>query len=186
MELENLKSGWLTAGSTLKNEADLLKMTKITNHPSLKRVRRKLLIETLLLIFLLVVYYDWFDGDKKPFYANLLLVLGLLLYIANDALGYISLLRPVRGINLKLSIENYLGSVKRLSVFSLVISFLYGISLIVFFASVIDFTREKRLILLGIIITLFQVLLWSARIWNKRIKALRQQVKDLDSNESAQ
>jgi hypothetical protein len=186
MELENLKSGWQTAGSALRNEADLLKMTKITNHPFLKRVRRKLLIETLLLIFLLIVYYDWFDGDKKPFHANLLLVTGVLLYIANDIVGYISLLRPVRGINLKLSIENYLGSIKRLSLFSIGISFLYSISLIVFFASVINFTREKRFILLGIILILFQLMLWSARIWSARIKALKQQVKDLDTNESVQ
>jgi hypothetical protein len=181
MELENLKSGWQNAGAAVKSEADILKMTKITNHPSLKKIRKKLLIETLLLIFLLVVYYDWFDGDTKPFYANLLLVTAVLLYIANDVIGYISLVRPVRGINLKLSIEKYLNRIWQLSVFSLTVSFLYGISLVMFFTSVIDFTREKRFILLGIIITLIQVILWSARVWNKRIKTLKQQVKDLNS-----
>ena len=183
MELKNLKSGWQNAGVALKSEVDILKMTKLTNHPSLKTIRKKLLIETLLLIFLSVVYYDWFDGNKKPFYANLLLITALLLYIANDVIGYISLVRPVRGVNLKLSIEKYLHSIRRLSVFSLGVSFLYSISLIMFFTSVIDFTREKRFILLGMIVILSQAILWSARVWNKRIKTLKQQVKDLDSDE---
>jgi len=179
MELNDLKTGWQNAGVALKNESDILKMTKIRHHPSLKRIRKKLLIETLLLIFVLVVYYDWFDGNKKPLYANLLMVTALLLYIANDIIGYISLVRPVRGINLKLSIEKYLGNIRRLRVFSLSVSFLYSIAFIIFFTSVIDFTREKRFLLLGMIVILFQVMLWSARVWNKRIKELKQQAKDL-------
>jgi len=184
MEYKNLKSGWQNAGVALKKEDDILKMTKITNHPSLKKVRKKLLIETALLIFLLVVYYDWFDGNQKPFVANLLLVMSLILYIANDIIGYISLVRPVRDTNLKLSFEKYLGSIKRFSIFSLLVSFLYSISFLVFFTSVIDFTREKRFILFGIILILIQAMFWSARVWGKRIKMLKQQVKYLDSDEA--
>ena len=65
MELTDLKSGWQNAGEAFKNEADLLNMTRITNHPSLKKIRMKLIAETIFLLFFLVIYYDWFDGDKK-------------------------------------------------------------------------------------------------------------------------
>ena len=121
----------------------------------------------------LFVYYDWFDGDKKPFYANALLVSGLLLYIINDVIGYISMANPINGLNLKISIENYLARIKRLSVLSIIFSFLYSISFIVFFASVINFTKEKSLILAGIILVLFQMMLWSYRVWSKWIKSFK-------------
>ena len=183
MELQDLKSGWQNAGGVSKSETDILHMTKITNHPSLKRIRRKLMIETIMLLLFLVVYYDWFDGDKKPFAVNVLLVSSLLLYILNDVIGYISIARPVRGINLKLSIQNYLMRIKRLSVFSLIISFVYSISIIIFFTSVINFTKEKKLILAGLIIVLFQMFFLSFKTWTKWIKSLKQQVNDFNLDE---
>src|SRR5688572_28196063 len=161
MELNDLKPGWQNAGGTLKSEEELKRMTKITNHPSLKRIRIKLIVETIGLVLFLFVYYDWFDGGKKPFYANLLLVSGLLMYILNDVIGYISILKPIRGINLKISFQNYLVRIKRLYFFSLIISFLYSISIIVFFTSVINFTKEKSLLLAGIILVLFQMIFLS-------------------------
>ena len=183
MELTDLKSGWQNAGEAFKNEADLLKMTKITNHPSLKKIRMKLIAETIFLLFFLVIYYDWFDGNKKPLYANALLVTGLLLYIGNDVIGYLSIVKPVNGLNLKTSLKNYLVGIKRLSVFSLVFSILYAISLLAFFASSISFTREKRFLLLGLVIVLCQLMLWSYKVWTNRIKKLEQQVKDFAAEE---
>jgi hypothetical protein len=183
MELNDLKSGWQNAGGAFKSEADLQKMTRIIRHPSLKKIRTRLIVETIGLVFFLFVYYDWFDGDKRPFYVNLLLAGSLLLYISNDVIGYVSIARPIRGINLKLSIQNYLMRVKRLSFFSLIISLLYSVSLIVFFTSVINFTKEKRLILAGIIIVLFQMFFLSLKIWTKRINKLKQQVSDFNLDE---
>ena len=180
MELQDLKSGWQNAGGVSKSETDILHMTKITNHPSLKRIRRKLMIETIMLLLFLVVYYDWFDGDKKPFYANAVLIAGLLLYIGNDVIGYIAVVNPISGLNLKLSLAKYVAVIKRLAIFSLVFSFLYSVALIVFFTSVIHFTREKNFLLLGMIIVLFQMVFWSQRIWTKWIKSLQQQVKEFD------
>jgi hypothetical protein len=183
MELQDLRSGWHNAGDAYKSETDLLTMTKI--NPSLKKIRRKLIVETISLTLFLLVYYDWFDGDKKPFYANALLVSSVLLYIINGAVGYVSLLNPISGLNLKTSIEGYLARIKQLSVFSVALSFLYSICFLVFFISVINFNREKSFILLGIILVLFQVMFWSYRIWNKWIKNLEQQMKDLDHEEES-
>ncbi|MEO8413097.1 MAG: hypothetical protein ABI472_05530 [Ginsengibacter sp.] len=184
MELDDLKSNWQNAGGYSKSESDLLNMTKLTHHPSLKKIRIKLIAETIFLVLFLVIYYDWFDGDKKPLYANIILATGLLFYIANDMIGYVAIAKPVSGLNLKLSITNYFARIKRLAIFSLIFSFLYSISLIVFFTSVIHFTREKRFLLLGLVIILFQLMFWSFRVWTRRIKSLQQQVKDFDTDDN--
>lgn len=184
MELDDLKSNWQNAGKAFKSKTELLNMTRITHHPALKKIRIKLIAETIFLLFFLIIYYDWFDGDKKPFYANVILVLGLLFYIANDIIGYLSIAKPIRGINLKTSVTNYFSRIKRLAVFSLFFSFLYSISIIVFFTSVIHFTREKRFLLVGIAVVLFQLMFWSIRVWTKRINSLKQQMKEFEEDEN--
>lgn len=185
MELNDLKSDWKNAGEDFKSEADLLIMTKIANHPSIKKIRTKLIIEAVVLLFFLFIYYDWFDGDKKPFYANLSLVVGLLLYILNDIIGYISITRPIRETNLKISLQNYLMRIKRLSISSVIITFLYSISIIIFFTSVITFTKEKGLILIFSIVVAVQFILLSLRMWTKWIKNLELQVKDFNIEEES-
>jgi hypothetical protein len=184
MELNDLKSGWQNAGENFKSEADLRRMTKIVNHPSIKKIRAKLIVETILLLFFLFIYYDWFDGDKKPFYANLALVVGILLYIFNDVIGYVSITRPIRGTNLKLSLQNYLMRIKRLSISSVIITFLYSISIIIFFTSIITFTKEKGLMLVFSTVVVVQLILLSLRIWAKWIKKLKLQVKDFNLDET--
>jgi|APDOM4702015159_1054818.scaffolds.fasta_scaffold31869_1 hypothetical protein len=184
MELNDLKTEWQMADTAFKSEADLLKMTKIKNHPSLKGIMTKLVAETIFFTLFLAVYYDWFDGDQKPFFANALLVVSLLLYIATDMIGYVSIVMKISGSDLKVSLEKYLSRIKQLATFSLICSFLYSLSFLVFFSSVIHFTKEKSFILLGILIVVAQMLLWSQRTWGKWIKGLQQQVTDFDSEEA--
>jgi len=184
MELEDLKSDWKNAPVVEKSEIDLQKMTKIKNHPSLKRIRTKLIIETICFVFFLVVYYDWFDGDKKPFFANIFLVISLLLFIANDIVGYFSIVSRIEGSNLKTSLEKYLSKIKRLATMSLICTFLYSISIVVFFTSVIHFNREKSFILLFMSIILIQMMFWSHRTWTKWIKNLELHVSDFKLEEA--
>jgi hypothetical protein len=181
MELNDLKSNWQNAGGTSKSESDLQKMTKIAGSSAMQRLRKKLVIESIALLMFSLVYYDWFDGDKKPVYANVLLLSGVLLYILNDVIGYIAISNPISGLNLKLSIQNYLQRVRHLFMFSLIISVLYGISLLVFFSSVIHFTKEKGLLLAGLIATLSLMYFLSFRIWNSWLTNLRRQAKDFES-----
>lgn len=178
MELNELKSGWQNAGGNYRTEADLERMTKLNQHPTLKRIRTKLIIETIILSFFLVVYYDWFDGGQKPLYANLLLFAGVLLYIFNDVIGYISLAKPVMKENLRSSVQHLLTRVKRLSILSLIVSLLYSVCLITFFLSIVTFTREKSFILLGMILVLVQLTHISYKVWRNWILKLELQVKD--------
>jgi heme A synthase len=186
MQENDLKSNWKNAGGSFRNETDLQKMTRVANHPALKKIKMKLIVESIGLMFFLFIYYDWFDGNKKPFILNLLLVGSLILYILNDVIGYITVSSPIRGMNLRLSIQNYLKGIRRLSVLSLIISFLFSISIIVFFSSAIDFTKEKKLILAGIIVVLIQMLLISFKTWKKRINNLKQQLTEFNDEEMKQ
>jgi hypothetical protein len=178
MELNDLKSAWRHVNGTEKSVTDLQKMTKIANLPSIKKIRTKLIAEVIGLTLFSFIYYDWFDGDQKPMYANLLLLSSLFLYILNNVTGYIAVIWPVIGNSLKTSIQDYLVRIKRLSVFSLIISFLYSISLILFFTSVINFTGEKQLILICLIIFLLTMTYSSFRTWTKWINSLSRRVKE--------
>ncbi|MHA4812634.1 hypothetical protein ACX0G9_31360 [Flavitalea flava] len=181
MDLQDLKSSWQNAGGPAKMESDLQKMTRISRLPSIKKIRIKLIMETIGLTLFLLVYRDWFDGDKKPFFVNALLVSSVLLYIFNDVLGYISLVLPASGANLKLSLQQYLVRIRRLSVFSLMVSSLYSIFLILFFSAVINFTKVKVLLLVGVLILMALMVWFSFRTWNKWIRALASQVEDFTS-----
>jgi hypothetical protein len=183
MELDDLKTNWQNAGDIYKTEADLQEMTRIVNHPSLKRVRTKLIVEIIGLTVLLLVYYDWFDGHEKSMYANLTLVTAVFLYILNDVVGYFSLSKPIMGVNLRLSIQNYLSRVTRLFILSTIASVLYSASVIIFFMSVVNLTREKKLILAGIGIIFFQMIFWSSRIWRRRINKLKEQVMQFNTED---
>jgi hypothetical protein len=180
MELNDLKSGWQNAGGDFKSQEDLQRMTKVTNHPSLKKIRTKLIAETIGLTFFLFIYYDWFDGDQKPLYANLLLAAALLLYICNDVIGYISISSPVMNQNLKLSLRQYLTRVKRLSVYSLIVTVVYSAAILIFFTSVIHVTKEKAFLLLGCAVVLCQMLFISYKSWSKWIKNLKQLINEFN------
>ena len=56
MELSDLKSGWQNAGGEFKSEGDLQRMTEMVNHPSIKKIRTKLVIEIIMLVFFLFIY----------------------------------------------------------------------------------------------------------------------------------
>jgi phosphotransferase system glucose/maltose/N-acetylglucosamine-specific IIC component len=180
MELNDLKSGWQNAGGAFKSQEDLQRMIKVTNHPSLKKIRTKLIAEIIGLTMFLFIYYDWFDGDQKPLYANLLLLAALLLYICNDVIGYISISIPTMNQNLRLSLQQYLTRIKRLSIFSLIITVLYSTAILIFFSPVIHFTKEKAFILLGCIVVLCQMILISYKTWGKWIRNLKQVISDFN------
>jgi len=183
-ELNELKDDWQKMTGSYKSGTELLKMTKINNHPTFKKLRLKLLIEVISISALLLVYYDAFDGDRKPLYANLLLVISMVLYIITGILGYRSMQNPVEGPDLKTSLRNNLSRVIGLSKYAMLFSLLYTVCLLIFFTSTIHFTKEKAFLLLGLIIILSQLLLWSYRIWRNRIKNLERQATDLESPEN--
>ncbi|CAN5478011.1 hypothetical protein BH10ACI1_BH10ACI1_15380 [soil metagenome] len=184
MNLEELKSNWKQTGAEQKSQAELLMMTKIQNHPILNRIRLKLIIESILLIIFLIVYHNMFDGGNKPLWANITLVISAALYILTDFIGYLILQNPVSGNNLKNSINNLHLKLKRITFFSMLTSFLFGSSVILFFAPTIDFTKGKYLMLAGMIVTLIILMYLSYKNWMFRINRIKTAKAEFDETVS--
>lgn len=181
MELDNLKSNWKKAGVGKKDQNELSMMTKIKNHPNIKKIRVKFMIETILIIVFLAVYYDGFDGATKPLWANILLVITTMTYIIVRFVGWFVLRNPIKGDNLKTSLVNFQIKLKRMTIFVLVTSFLFGSAIILFFASSIDFTKEKYFILAGMALSLVLLVYLSSRNWFKRVEGINTTLLDFNN-----
>lgn len=181
MELDNLKSNWKKVGVGKKSQNELSVMTNVKNHPNIKKIRIKFIIETILIIAFLAVYYDGFDGATKPLWANLLLIVTTISYIIVRFIGWLVLKNPIKGENLKTSLINFQNKLKRMAISVLVTSFLFGSSIILFFASSIDFTKGKYLMLAGMVLSLMLLVYLSSQNWFKRIEDINKALLDFNN-----
>lgn len=172
MELDDLKNDWQNLSGSDKNESEIQSMLKLTNHPKVRRIRAKLIIETILLIVFISIYNTAFDGFSKAFWANTVLISGTMLYIIIDIYGYVLSQNIILADNLKDSISKLLASLKRYSVIQTLGSIIFGISVLLFFTSSLEFTFQKYLILGGMLISLFIMAYLSWRNWQTKISFL--------------
>ena len=172
MDLDNLKSNWKNAGSGKKNRDELLMMTKIKNHPKIKRIRTYLFFDCILIFVFLVIYYFGFDGATKPLWANVLLIVSTVAYIIVRILGWLTLRKPISGENLIKSLVSFQSKLKRMANLTLFTSFLFGSAIISFFSSSIDFTKGKYFMLTGMILSLMLLVYLSSKNWFKRIEGI--------------
>jgi drug/metabolite transporter (DMT)-like permease len=179
MDLDKIKSNWKETGVGKKNQNELLVMTKIKNHPNIKNIKIKFFIEFVLLIVFVVVYYDGFDGETKPLWANILLVSSAAVYILNRFIGWLILRSPVKESNLKDSLKSFQYYLKRMALFTLLTSLLFGSSIILFFSTTIDFTKDKKIALAAMIVSLILLVFLSGRNWIKRVKEINYTLSEL-------
>lgn len=180
MEFDEFKENWKNAGHKTKSQLELQGMTKVRNHPVLKRIRLKLLIEAVLLSAFLVVYHDFFDGAEKPFWINGCLIASAVLFLLNDLAGFFTLQQPVSGSNLTESVGKLRLKLKHLLRSSVTTSLFFGASLILFFSWGIDFTQAKYLLLAGMILGLLLFTYLSYKSWLNRLKQIQQSAEELD------
>ncbi|MBK6265650.1 hypothetical protein JKA74_11430 [Marivirga sp. S37H4] len=181
MNINDLKSNWKNIQpESKKTTTDLLKMTKVRNHPTLKRIRIKLIIESILLIAFLAVYNNIFDGAQKPTWVNIMLIIAAGLFVLVDLSAYLNLKNIPQGKNLKETLQQFSGRLKLISTLSLISSLLFGTALILFFTSSINFTENKYFILIGIILTLLLMIFASYKIWANRINHITKTIADLE------
>jgi uncharacterized membrane protein len=173
MEQDALFSAWQAADSAPKNNDALIAMLSEGQHPVLKHIRRQLLIETIAFTIFLFLYYNLFDGDRKPLYANLLIVAGMLLVITHNIIGYVFTKRSIKGNNIKQSLEHHLVSLKKHAVLSIMCRALMAGCLLLFFTSVITFNGNKywALAAITLIFVVQLILLWG--IWRRRVIKLK-------------
>jgi cation transport ATPase len=174
MDIDDLKSDWRQAGNESLSEKELATMTRVRNHPSLRKLRTKFMTEIIALAALLLLYYDGFDGAEKPFLINILLVMSILLYIISNSLGYSQIQNPSVSGNIREALAEQRRSLKRLAVFSLTSSVVYATALMVFFTYQMVFTQRKYIILTALILSSFLLFYYSWISWQRKITHFRQ------------
>lgn len=173
MEGDALQSAWQQMTASQRTNTELQAMMKENTHPVLKRIRKQLIIETIAFTAFLFVYYDFFDGDRKPVYANVLLVSAMLLVILHNIPGYMMARQTINSDNIKQSLQVQLKKMRTYAALSIAARVLTSACLLLFFTSVITFTTQKSWLLAVLIAVMVVQLGWLAVIWLKRIRQMR-------------
>ncbi len=180
MELDALKSEWKNFESDPKQREQLQKMTGKGSFKFITHIKRRLMIESTALFFLLFVYLDWFDGHLKPLWVNVLLGCSLALFIGHDLIVYRSINLHLRGCNLKNSLHQLLADLKFKAITAIGLIALFYASITTFFIINIAFNASKWMIL-GVLILFFAGGLWlNVRWWQKRISSLKKCMTELE------
>ncbi|HAS47523.1 MAG TPA: hypothetical protein DCS93_44010 [Microscillaceae bacterium] len=173
MELDEFKAQWQNANPTPKHQSELQQMTKIRRHPQLKKIKRRLVIEIVLLTIFLLVFQDFFDGPQKPVWANVLLISGILSSIITNIWGYIVLFTPIKATNLRTSLKAYLQQLRRMAWFSVISSLYYGTTLLLFFAANLSLTPKKYAFIAMMVGFLLMMVYFSYKLWQNHIQRIK-------------
>jgi hypothetical protein len=181
MENDSLKSAWQQMVTEDKSNDELKIIIRRRGHDFLKKIRRQLIIEAISAVAFLIVYYDFFDGDKKPFLANVFLVAALFFMISHNVVSYIQMRSPIKGENIEHLLSDRLYKMKIYAIASAILRLLVACSFLVFFVSVIRFTQVKYWVLSGIIFVFLVQMVLFIKIWNGRIGHLREVIRSLQN-----
>ena len=172
MELNEFKSTWNAVRTPTVSITELQSMLSENQHPVLKGIRKQLTIEIIGWCVFLIGYYTMFDGNLKPLWINILLVLSVVLPLIHNLMGYRFAKYLVHGINIHQSLKNYLSKVKIYAIISIITRQIYLVGLLLFFTYGLSFSSEKYVVLAVIgLVFLIQILL-SGMIWAKRLRNL--------------
>jgi len=180
MNTDHFKSTWQQTPTTSATLEGLGKMIQENRHPVLKGIRRQLIIETIGWAAFLLVYYDFFDGDKKPFYANALLVVAIGLMLVHNIVGYFTHRNKISGTDISQSLQQYLSGLKRYARVSILSRVASITAFLLFFLVTIQWTPHKYWLLTLLLVIPIQVFLLY-KIWASRIKQISNNITSLNS-----
>lgn len=127
----------------------------------------------------LIVYYDFFDGDKKSFYLNALLVASVLLLLAYNVFGYTLAKNPVMGNSLLESMQQQLQQLKRYALVSVSCRIFAMAGIFTFFLANVHWNSSKYPAIGAIVIGALLALFVQRSIWAARIKRLSNTIATL-------
>ncbi len=174
MELENLKSEYKNIGTdNMKSPDNLNKMKQSGTHPVLKGIKKQLIFESIIWTLLLIVYYDFFDGQQKSILWNALIVISILLLLAHNILGYVLVKNPIFKESIKESLQKYLAKIKTYSVISIT-SRVFTVAIFLgFLTSNSKWGLNKSLLFTGLFLLTITIQIYFLRkVWNKRINLI--------------
>lgn len=157
--MEDLFAAWHSVNKTSSIHAGLLHERQ---HPVLKQIRKQMIIELVGFILFLTAYYDFFDGARKPLYANILLVSAMLTVIAVNIIGYVFTKQGVPGENVRELLERHLAKLQTYAVVAVLARALMMLSVVVFFKG----SAIVVILFIGMLVLL-------VRLWVKRIRRIK-------------
>ncbi|WP_026629228.1 hypothetical protein [Dyadobacter alkalitolerans] len=170
MNIDELKNDWknLKPENTGMKEQPMIKR----GNNQLNAIRLRLAIEMVSYVLFLAVYYTMFDGDKKPVYANFLLVGSFFMVIIHSLMGYLAAKNIVSGEDILQSMTNYHEKLKGYAMVSLLTRTVSLICLLIFFVSSIELDTEKNWTLFGLALLVGIQAYINYKIWSARIKRI--------------
>ena len=176
MELDELKSAWNNIEAKPKPIEEMRLMLLENKHPVLKGIRQQMAIEIAAWAVFLLCYYSMFDGDLKPAWINIMLIVSVVLPLIHSVMGYKFARYLVNGTNIRASLQNYLAKVKVYAMVSIISRLFLLAGFLLFFTYGTSFNPGKY-VSIAVIILLFLIqLLLLCRLWAKRLKNLRKAV----------
>ncbi|PTB91126.1 hypothetical protein C9994_16100 [Marivirga lumbricoides] len=160
----------------------LIAMLSMNQHPTLKRIRIQLLVESTAWILFLALYYNLFDGDQKPVFWNIAFIISVGLMLVHNFLGYQVIGNPVKGTNIAQSLKLYLLKLKKYAYLSVSARVFSLCMLLGYFLSGIEVLEQRyyvSIIVFGLITIIQAIVLW--RIWAKRIQIISSKYQQLTS-----
>lgn len=180
MELDDMKSYWQQLPAESSKSADALNhMIKENRHPVLKGIRRQLVIEMVGWLIFLIVFYDFFDGHKRSLYLNLLVIGAGIFVVAHNAFGYLMARNLKAAGNLASTLSHYLTTTKTYSIVSIASRVVSTTAVLLFLTDTIHFTKEKYVILAGVVVLFAIQMGLLIRLWIKRIMNLEAAIQEL-------
>lgn len=184
MNLNELKSQWNAVEATKKSPNELSVIIAIKEHPELKKIKIRLVIELILLTVYLSIYHNIFDGHDKPDWTNIALISSAVFFIATDFYGWLLLRNPIKKDSITQSLSSFYRSLKVIGFTSPIASLFFGSSIILFFAIPVELTPIKFLILSGMILTLITSIYISGRNWLKKSNRIKEVITEFESYNS--
>lgn len=152
---------------------------RVRQHPALRGILRQLLMELIAFFIFLLVYYDFFDGGRKPFYLNAILVLSVGSMLLHNVWGYLVIRYRSRGESLFHSMKAYLGKLRRYALLAIGSRAVGMAGIFFFFLRDIDWTTGKYWLLAGMLLVFAVQMMLLYRLWNDRIEKIRAILTDL-------
>ena len=179
MNIDELKNDWKNLQPENTGLKEQLRIKKGTNQ--LNAIRLRLAIEMLSYLAFLAVYYTMFDGDKKPLYANWLLVGSFLMVIIHSLTGYLAAKNIVSGENILQSMTTYHKKLKGYAMVSLLTRTVSLVCLLIFFVSSIELDTKKNWMLFGLVLIIAIQAYINYKIWSVRTKRIGDCIKNWQS-----
>lgn len=177
MELNDLKSTWDTLQTQKTSLSEITDMLSENRHPVLKNIKKQFIIELVGWCLFLSCYYTMLDGNEKPIWINILLVLSIIFPLIHNLLWFRLSSYLILGENIRTSLKIYLAKVKTFASISIISRQVYLLGLLYFLTYGLSFDKQKYMLFSLISLIILIQLYITVRMWTLRYKKLQNSLR---------